>query len=29
MKPKAEAACLEQEGIGTSDVEALLPRRKK
>ena len=23
IKPKAEAACLEQEGVGTPDVEAL------
>jgi len=23
MKPKAEAACLEQEGVGTPDEEAL------
>lgn len=23
MKPKAEAACLEQEGVGTPDVEVL------
>ncbi|WP_255294580.1 hypothetical protein [Bacillus thuringiensis] len=23
MKPKAKAACLEQKGVGTPDVEAL------